>query len=185
MGKKQWHWHSFHSSQYDVSSPGNWSTAAANCIWPRSALEMDSCPWTVRLHWATEEQGQSRLHQSQDLMLCPPSATKQRRCDVCDEITDVFHKLSPISSNWRWHGDLGEVCVWMYDISDTAEGVDDAILDMSARRCHQAGIIKSHVVNSIPPKHSELCRLAMDKGDTIWQISGQNFHYYEEMPAAD
>ena len=39
-------------------------------------------------HWATEEQGHSHL------MLCLPSATKERRCDVCDKITDVFHKLS-------------------------------------------------------------------------------------------
>ena len=55
---------------------------------------MDSCPWTVRLHWATEEQGHSRLRQSRDFMLCLPSATKERRCDVCDEITDFFRKLS-------------------------------------------------------------------------------------------
>ena len=27
-------------------------------------------------------------------MLCLPSATKERRCDASDEITDVFHKLS-------------------------------------------------------------------------------------------
>ena len=31
-------------------------------------------------------------------MLCLPSAAKESRCDVCDEITDVFHKLSRLSS---------------------------------------------------------------------------------------
>ena len=93
-GKSHWHWNSFHSRQYDVSSSRDWSTPAVNCMWPRSALEMDSCPWTVRLHWATEEEGHSRLHQSRDMMLCLPSAKKERRCDVCDEITDFFHKLS-------------------------------------------------------------------------------------------
>ena len=31
-------------------------------------------------------------------MLCLLSATKERRCDVCDEITDVFHKLSQFPS---------------------------------------------------------------------------------------
>ena len=31
-------------------------------------------------------------------MLCLPPATKERRCDVCDDITDVFHKLSQLSS---------------------------------------------------------------------------------------
>ena len=39
---------------------------------------------------------QSHLHQTQDLRLCLPSAKKQRRCDVCDEIADVYHKLNPI-----------------------------------------------------------------------------------------
>ena len=57
----------------------------------------------------------------------------------------------------------------MYDRSSTAEGVDDARLGMFARSCHQAGII-SHAVNSIPARHSELCRLGMDEEDTIWQI---------------
>ena len=59
---------------------------------------MDSCPWTVRLHRAKEEQGRSRLHQSRDfmLMLCLHSATKEKRCD---ETTDVFHKLSQFSSS--------------------------------------------------------------------------------------
>ena len=50
------------------------------------------------LHWATEEKGHSHLHQSRDLVLCLPSATKERRCDVCDEITDVFHKLGQFPS---------------------------------------------------------------------------------------
>ena len=47
---------------------------------------------------AKEEQGRSRLHQSRDfmLMLCLHSATKEKRCD---EITDVFHKLSQFSSS--------------------------------------------------------------------------------------
>ena len=31
-------------------------------------------------------------------MLCLPSATKERICDVCEEITDVFHKLSQFPS---------------------------------------------------------------------------------------
>ena len=31
-------------------------------------------------------------------MLCLPSATKERKFDVCDEITDVFHKLSQFPS---------------------------------------------------------------------------------------
>ena len=31
-------------------------------------------------------------------MLCLPPATKERRCDVCDDITDVFHKLSQFPS---------------------------------------------------------------------------------------
>ena len=31
-------------------------------------------------------------------MLCLHSATKERRCDVCDEITDVFHKSSQFPS---------------------------------------------------------------------------------------
>ena len=51
----------------------------------------------------------------------------------------------------------------MCDRSGTAKGVDDARLEMFARRCHQAGIIRSHAVNSIPARHSELCRLGMDK----------------------
>ena len=53
--------------------------------WPKSALERDSCPRTVRLHRATEEQGHSHKNQSRDLMLCLPTATKERRCNVCDE----------------------------------------------------------------------------------------------------
>ena len=57
----------------------------------------------------------------------------------------------------------------MYDRYSTAEGVDDARLGMFARSCHQAGIT-SHAVNSIPARHSELCRLGMDEEDNIWQI---------------
>ena len=49
-----------------------------NCRWPRSALEMDSSPLTLCLHRATDEQGHSRLHQSRDVMLCLPSAAKER-----------------------------------------------------------------------------------------------------------
>ena len=52
----------------------------------------------MSLHWATEEQGHSRFHQSRDLMLCLPSVTKERRCDVCDEINDVFYILSQFPS---------------------------------------------------------------------------------------
>ena len=47
-----------------------------NCRWPKSALEMDSSPLTF--HRATDEQGHSRLHQSRDVMLCLPSAAKER-----------------------------------------------------------------------------------------------------------
>ena len=66
---------------------------AVNCMWQSQHMN-------CALHWATEEQGHSRLHQSQDLMLCLTlhSATKERRCDVCDEITYVFHKLSQFPS---------------------------------------------------------------------------------------
>ena len=76
----------------------------------------------------------------------------------------------PINSNWRWHRDHGEVCVWMYDRSSTAEGVDDARLEMFARSCHQVGIIISHAVSSIPARHSDLCRLSMEEEENIWQI---------------
>ena len=48
----------------------------------------------MTLHWATDVQAHSRFHQSRDLMSCLPSATKERRCDACDEITELFHKLS-------------------------------------------------------------------------------------------
>ena len=64
----------------------------------KPTLEIDSRPRTVHLHRATEEQYHSRLHQSRDLMLCLPSATKKRRCDASDEITDVFHKLGQFPS---------------------------------------------------------------------------------------
>ena len=86
--------------------------------------------------------GAFTLHQSRDLMLCLPCATNERRCDVC-EIKSV-----PINSNWRWHGDLGEVCVWMYDRSSTTEGVDDGRLEMFASSCHQTGIIRSQHYSS-------------------------------------
>ena len=54
---------------------------------------------------------------------------------------------------------------------------------MQELRCLQGGDIcrhhiRSHGVNSIPFRRSELCRLGMDKEDTIWQYCG-------EMPAAD
>ena len=32
------------------------------------------------------------------LMFCLHSATMERKCDVCDEITDVFYKLSQFPS---------------------------------------------------------------------------------------
>ena len=37
--------------------------------------------------------GHSHHHQSRDLISCLPSVTKERRCDVCNEITDVSYKL--------------------------------------------------------------------------------------------
>ena len=79
-------------------------------------------------------------------------------------------KSVPINSSWWWHVDLGEVCVWMYGRSRTAEGVNDTRLEMFARSCHQTGIIRSHAVNSIPARHSELCRMGMDEENNIWQI---------------
>ena len=92
-GKSYWHWHYLHSSQ------SVWCQLSERLVYTscelhvaKPAVEMGSCPWTVCFHWATEEQGHSRLHQLRDLMLFLPSATKERRCSVCDEITDVFHK---------------------------------------------------------------------------------------------
>ena len=92
-------------------------------------------------------------------------------------------KSVPINRNWRWHGDLGEVCVWMYDRPSTAEGVDDARLEMFVRSWYQAGIIRSHAVSSIPFRHSELCRLGMDEEDNIWQIFWT--YYCGKIPAAE
>ena len=152
----------FYSSQYDVSSPGDWSTAAVNRIWPGSALEMDSCPWTVRLHWATEEQGHSRPHQSRDLMLCIPSATKERRCDVCDVITDVFHKLSQRS----WWG----LCLNVWQIQHSW-GVDDA-----------KGVMQSTVLQ---PDIASSADWVWTKKTLFGRSSGQTFHYCGVMPAAD
>ena len=71
-----------------------------------------------------------------------------------------------INSNWRWHGDLDDVCVRMYDRSSIAEGVDDAWLKMIARSCHQTGIIRSQQ-NSIPSRLSVFCRLGMVEEDNL------------------
>ena len=35
---------------------------------------------------------------NQGICVCLPSATSIRRCDVCDDLTDVFHKLSKFPS---------------------------------------------------------------------------------------
>ena len=120
---------------------------------------MDSCPWTVRIHWATEEQEHSRLHQSRDFMFCLCDKGKKMWCMWCDNWCLRQIKSVPINSNCTDMEILERFnCVWMYDRSSTAEGVDDARLEMFARRCHQAGIIRSHAVNSIPARHGELCR---------------------------
>ena len=50
----------------------------------KPTLEMDSCPWTVRLHWATEEQGHS------------PITGFDVVSTFCDEITDFSHKFSQL-----------------------------------------------------------------------------------------
>ena len=88
-------------------------------------------------------------------------------CDKGDNLCLPQIKSVHIISNWRWHRDLGKVCVRMYGRFSTADGVDDARLELLARSCHEAGIIRSHAVNSIPARHSELFGLGMNEEDNI------------------
>ena len=90
-------------------------------FWPRSALS-----WFLSMNcappWATKEQRHSRLHQSRDVMLCLPSAAKKRRlwCMWWDNWCRPQTKSVSTNSNWRWHADLGEVCIKMY-MTDPAQ----------------------------------------------------------------
>ena len=61
-------------------------------------------------------------------MLFLPSATKERRCVVCDEITDVFYKLSQFPSTVI-DDDMNILCrcVRVYDMPSKTERVDDAL----------------------------------------------------------
>ena len=58
-------------------------------------------------------------------------------CDGCDEITDVFHKLSQIPSTVI-DDDMQILVIFVsdciHDRSSTAEGVNDARLEMFARK---------------------------------------------------
>ena len=134
-GKNQWHWHFFIVVSLML---GLWrrSTAAVNCLWPRAALEMGSCLWTVCLHWAPIEQGHSRLNQSRvcDVVSTFRSKEKQMWCMWWDNWCLPQNKSGPTTSSWQWHEDLCEVCVRMYDRSSTAEGIDDARLEMFSRK---------------------------------------------------
>ena len=51
----------------------------------------------------------------------------------------------------------------MCDRSGTAKGVDDARLGDVCKEVSSGGHHKESCVNSIPARHSELCRLGMDK----------------------
>ena len=61
-------------------------------------------------------------------MLYLASATKERRCDVCDEITDVFYKLSQFPSTVI-DDDMNILCkcVRMCDMPSKTGRVDDAL----------------------------------------------------------
>ena len=143
----------------------------------------------MRLHWATEEQGHSRLHQSRNMMFCQPFATKERMCDVCDEITDVFHKLSQIPST-EINDDM-EILVrfvsgCIHDRSSTAEGVYDARLEMFPKKQRLPN--RAHVWSQSTVFHLDITN-STDWGWTKKTIfgrsSGQTFHYCGVMTAAD
>ena len=69
-------------------------------------LEMDSFPWTVRLHWATKEQVHSRLHQSLDVVSTFCDKGKNMWCMWWDSWCLQQIKSVSINSNWRWHRDV-------------------------------------------------------------------------------
>ena len=155
------------------------STAAVNCIWPRSALEMDSCPWTVRLHRAKEEQGRSRLHQSRDfmLMLCLHSATKEKRCD---EITDVFHKLSQFSSS----GIDDDMEILVRFVSECM--TDPAQLRASTMQdwvCLRGAVTRRATV--FQPDIASSADWVWTKKTIFGRSPWHTFYYCGEMPAAD
>ncbi|KAJ8405993.1 hypothetical protein AAFF_G00308810 [Aldrovandia affinis] len=88
--------------------------------------------------------------------------------DVCDEASGVFSKLSqypPVVDDEDLKT-LREFVVMMYDRSSTAEGVDDARLDMFAR--------KQRPYEAIPPTRSALkqhVKRAAYQAGCIWSLS--------------
>ena len=185
-GKNQWHWHFFIVVSLML---GLWrrSTAAVNCLWPRAALEMGSCLWTVCLHWAPIEQGHSRLNQSRVVMLFLPSAAKKSKCDVCDEITDVFHKISqfpPTVVDNDMKIFVRFVCECMTDPAQLRASM------MQDWRCFQGNrdqLAARHYCSR--PMWSELSSSGQHK-ESVNSIparlqTGDTFHYWGEMPSAD
>eukprot|EP00745_Piridium_sociabile_P026562 TRINITY_DN4240_c0_g2_i9.p1 TRINITY_DN4240_c0_g2~~TRINITY_DN4240_c0_g2_i9.p1 ORF type:complete len:1084 (-),score=281.98 TRINITY_DN4240_c0_g2_i9:490-3741(-) len=88
--------------------------------------------------------------------------------DVCDEASDVFSKLSqyPPAVDDNDLETLEKFVVMMYDRSNTAEGVDDARLEMFAR--------KQRPYESIPPTRAALLqhvKRAAYQAGCVWSQS--------------
>ena len=139
----------------------------------------------MRLHRAKEEQGRSRLPQSRDfmLMLCPHSATKEIRCD---EITDVFHKLSQFSS--AGIDDDMEILVRFVTecMTDPAQLSASTMQD---RVCLRGAVTRraSQVMRStvFQPDIASFADWVWTKKTIFGRSRGHTFYYYREMPAAD
>ena len=80
-------------SQYDVSFLRDWSTSAVNCMWP-----IQHWRW-IPVHelcvfFGPQKSRGIHAFTNHGILCC----VYQRRCNFCDEITDVFHKLSQFPS---------------------------------------------------------------------------------------
>ena len=128
---------------------------------------------------AKEEQGRSRLHQSRDfmLMLCLYSAAKEKRCD---EITDVFHKLSQFSSS----GIDDDMEILVRFVSECM--TDPAQLRASTMQdwvCLRGAVTRRATV--FQPDIASSADWVWTKKTIFGRSPWHTFYYCGEMPAAD
>ena len=129
-----------HRIQCSASSLGAKSAVVVGCLWPRTEPEVWSCKWLV-LHSCKKEQRDALLPCLHWLRCCF-SIPWQREEDCLANLGCLWwgfwylQQTQPVptgSECWR-PGTLEKFVTMMYDRSSTAEGVDNAKLDMFARK---------------------------------------------------
>ena len=182
------------SSQCSTSTSGDWSAAVADCLWTRKHLRWIPVHDLCLSLEPEKSRGILFVHAFTGCDVVSSFRGKGKKSawqtwNVCDEASDVFSKLNqyPPAVDDEDLETLENFVVMMYDRSSTAEGVDDARLDMlEAVRSHSSysrrstaaceacclpGRLYMESVNSIcQPETQSPADWGWTKKGDLWQI---------------